>query len=65
VTSGVSYIDSLPWTPFAAMKAQQQITAAKKLTPTIHDTKGILGYESIQTVRPGGWRALFQTVLAF
>ena len=50
VTSGVSYMDSLPWTPFAAMKAQHKIDTAKKLTPVVHETKGILGYESVQTV---------------
>ena len=50
VTSGVSYMDNLPWTPFTAMKAQQKISNAKKTTAIVHDTKGILGYESIQTV---------------
>ena len=43
-------MDSLPWTPFAAMKAQKQISAAKKLVPVIHQISGIQGYESTQSV---------------
>ena len=47
----VSHMDSLPWTPFAAMKAQQQISAAKDLKPIVHEgVRGVAGYESIQSV---------------
>lgn len=46
----VSSIDSLPWTPFAAIKAQKQISAAKQLVPVIHQTSGIKGYDSVHKV---------------
>lgn len=47
----VSHMDSLPWTPFAAMKAQQQISAAKELLPVVHEgARGLAGYESIKSV---------------
>ena len=46
-STAVSHMDSLPWTPFAAMQAQQQVSLAKKLVPAIHDTTGVQGFESI------------------
>merc|ERR1711911_68393 len=50
LVSQVSRMDSLPWTPFAAMKAQQQVLVAQKMRPVVHDTNKISGYESIQSV---------------
>lgn len=50
LTTPISHMDSLPWTPFAAMKAQKQISAVKELVPVVHQTNGIQGYESIQSV---------------
>lgn len=48
----ISHMDTLPWTPFAAMKAQQQISAATKISPVVHETgsRGILGYDSVKSV---------------
>ena len=43
-------MDSLPWTPFSAIKAQKQISAAKQIVPVIHQTNGIKGYKSVQSV---------------
>jgi hypothetical protein len=43
-------MDSLPWTPFSAMKAQKQISAAKQIVPVIHQSNGIKGYKSVETV---------------
>lgn len=50
LVSQVSRMDSLPWTPFAAMKAQQQVFVAQKMRPIVHDTNKITGYESIQSL---------------
>jgi len=50
LVSQVSRMDSLPWTPFAAMKAQQQVLVAQKLRPVVHNTNKIRGYESIQSL---------------
>jgi hypothetical protein len=49
-STAVSHMDSLPWTPFAAMQAQHQVSLAKKLVPVIHDTTGVQGFDSIHSV---------------
>lgn len=50
LTTPISHMDSLPWTPFSAMKAEKQISAAKQLVPVVHQTSGIQGYKSVQSV---------------
>ena len=50
LTTPISHMDSLPWTPFSAMKAQKQISAAKQIVPVIHQSSGIKGYKSVETV---------------
>ena len=49
-STAVSHMDSLPWTPIAAMQAQHQVSLAKKLVPVIHDTTGVQGFDSIHSV---------------
>ncbi|EFX78840.1 hypothetical protein DAPPUDRAFT_305112 [Daphnia pulex] len=50
LTTPISHMDSLPWTPFSAIKAQKQISAAKQIVPVIHQTNGIKGYKSVQSL---------------
>lgn len=50
LTTPISHMDSLPWTPFAAMRAQQQVSAAKELKPVVHSTSGVQGYETVKSV---------------
>ncbi|KAI9554716.1 hypothetical protein GHT06_019992 [Daphnia sinensis] len=50
LTTPISHMDSLPWTPFSAMRAEKQISAAKQLVPVIHQTSGIQGYKSVQSL---------------
>lgn len=50
LVSQASRMDSLPWTPFAAMKAQQQVFIAQKTRPVVHGSNKITGYESIRSV---------------
>ena len=49
-STSVSHMYSVPWTPFAAMQAQLQVSLAKKLGPVIHDTIGVQEFDSIHSV---------------